>query len=356
MQHLISRNSIESNQAFQKMLDKTQVLTQKFGMEEVIKNRLTHSYEVATSGKIIAKAISTDDFDVDYQKAVFNVCLLHDIGHPPFGHEGSVILDARFKSLGVAEGFSDNNNNFVVIEKNGIEISDYELASLIKYPNKLYASQSKYKKKLEKAIQQDVEFFKDFIKIDKLPQRTLVCEIMDEADHNTYTCADLADCYSMELADTSRLKELKQKCRFKRKDIRDILDIAITVIDIKDKNLIKKVFSEIKLLVNTNYILGDNLALEYKCPELKLFRDELAKISYETYIMSDYTKRKGIEEKEKFLKYVDYVLDNEFYPSKYYAMEIQSAKTSLEKNILIRDMIADTTDNFVKKFCAENNL
>lgn len=356
MQHLISRNSIESNQAFQRMLDKTQVLTQKFGMEEVIKNRLTHSYEVATSAKIISRAISTEQFNADYQKAIFNVCLLHDIGHPPFGHEGSVMLDERFKKLGVPEGFSDNNNNFIVIEKNGIEITDYELSSLIKYPKKLYISQLGYMVKLEKAIDEDINYFKDFIKITKRPSRTLACQIMDEADHNTYTCADLSDCYSMELADSSRLKELKKKHSFKRKDIKDALDIAITVIDIKDKNLIKKVFSEIKLLVNTNYILGDNLELEYKCKELELFRNELAKISYETYIKSDYTSRKGSEEKENFAKYIDYVLENEFYPSVYYSREIKAAESEVVKYTLIRDMIADTTDNFVKKFCEENNL
>lgn len=356
MQHLISRNSIESNQAFQRMLDKTQVLTQKFGMQEVIKNRLTHSYEVATSGKIIAKAISTDQFDVDYQKAVFNVCLLHDIGHPPYGHDGSMILDKKFKSLGVEEGFSDNNNNFVVIEKNGIEISDYETVSLIKYPHKLYDAQAHYLVRLDKAIDEDIAFFKNFIKIEKRPQRTLVCEIMDQADENTYTCADLADCYSMELANSDRLKKLLNSKQFKRKDIKDLLKIAITVIDIKDKNLIKKVFSEIKFLVNTNYYLADNLVLDYKCPELKLFRDELAKISYETYIRSDYTKRKEIEGRENLTKYIDYVLTNKFYPSVYYAREINSAKSDLEKYTLIRDMIADTTDNFVKKFCLEKTL
>lgn len=355
MKHLISRNSIESNQAFQRMLDKTQVLTQKHGMQEVIKNRLTHSYEVATSAKIIAKSI-TDDYKVDYQQSIFNVCLLHDIGHPPFGHIGAVVLGSRFKDLGVDEGFSDNNNNFVVIEKNGIEITDYEMASLIKYPEKLYESQIGYIAKLNKSIDEDIKYFKKYINVTARPKRTVACEIMDEADHNTYTCADLADCYSMELADASGLKELKKKYKFKRKDICDILDIAITAIDIKDKNLIKKVFSEIKLLVNTNYNLGDDLMLKYKCQELEVFRDELAKISFETYIRSDYTERKQTEDMHKFEKYIDYVLKNEFYPSVYYAREIKNVKNNVEKYTLIRDMIADTTDNFVKKFCLEKNL
>lgn len=355
MQHLISRNSIECNQAFQKMLDKTQVLTQKHGMPEVIKNRLTHSYEVATSAKIIAKSIS-NEFKADYQKAIFNICLLHDIGHPPFGHGGAQTLNNFFKNLGVNEGFSDNNNNFVVIENNNIEISNYELASLIKYPEKLYKSQFKYINLLNDAIDQDINYFKPFINISKRPKRTLACEIMDEADHNTYTCSDLADCYSMELADSSSLKNLKQTHKFKRKDIKDLLNIAITVIEIKDKNLIKKTFSELKLLINTNYKLSDNLALEYKCLELKLLRDELAKISFNSYIKSDYTKRKDKQEQSTFLKYIHYVIDNQFYPSKYYSVKIEKAKTDIEKFSLIRDMIADTTDNFIKKFCLEKKL
>ena len=356
MQYLITRNNIESNAAFQRMLDKTQVLTQKFGMEEVIKNRLTHSYEVATSAEIIAKSISTGQFHGDYQNAVYNVSLLHDIGHPPFGHDGSDILNKRFKNLGVEEGFSDNNNNFVVIEKNDIEVSNYELASLIKYPKKLYKSQAHYVDVLENAIDQDIMYFKKYVKISKRPERTLACEIMDEADCNTYTCADLADCYSMELADSNRLVELRKSKKFTSQDIKDVLNIAITVIDLKDKNLIKKAFAEIKLMFNMNYYLAEDLKLKPVNKEIEELRDELAKISYETYIKSDYTNRKTSEEREHLEKYVDYVLENEFYPSVYYSREIKKAKTDLDKYSLIRDMLADTTDNFVKKFCIEKKL
>lgn len=355
MQHLINRCNIESNKAFQRLLDKTQVLTPMLGRQEVIKNRLTHSYEVGTSAKIIATSISTNAFNADYNKSVYNVSLLHDIGHPPFGHEGAKIIDKRFKSLGVKEGFSDNNNNLVIIEKNQISISNYELASLIKYPEKLYECQAKYKQYLKQAIHEDVAYFSKFITINITPKRTLACEIMDEADRNTYTCADLTDCYTLGISNGDELQELLLTHKFDDVDIIEFLTTVIKAIKDKNKGLIKRVFANIKLKFNQNYFLGEDLTLQPKNQQLLDFREVLNKISAEKYIFSEHVSKLRAPESDYLNFYIDYVLQNQYYPSKSYSKKIDNTSNQQQKLIYIRDMIAETTDSFVREFYLEKN-
>lgn len=356
MEHLITRSGIESNKAFQRLLDKTQVLTPQIGRKEIVKNRLTHSYEVATSAEIIAHSVSTDLYNADYNKSVYNVALLHDIGHPPFGHKGARLLNQYAKTFGVEEGFSDNNNNLIAIAKNQIKVSDYELASLIKYPEKLYPSQAGYAELLNRMIDHDLEYFKGKIQIDERPKRTLACQIMDEADENTYTCADLVDCFSLGIADESRFVEMLHSDKFSDVRIISFLSIAIQAIQTQNKTLLKKAFEELKIRFNQNYYLGPNLKLCPRNAELAEFKKILFKLDFELYVQSDYVQNIRKEEMTWLEFYIQYVIEEEFYPSKFYRKKIQTAKTEQEKYTYIRDMIASTTDNFVKNFFfAQNN-
>ena len=83
VQSILQRSNIESNKQFQRLSEKTQVLMPRNGLDEVSKTRLTHSYEVATSGLLIASNIAqklnVDLSDIDYQHSIFNVSLLHVI-------------------------------------------------------------------------------------------------------------------------------------------------------------------------------------------------------------------------------------------------------------------------------------
>ncbi|MCP4355431.1 MAG: HD domain-containing protein [Proteobacteria bacterium] len=350
MQHLISRLNIESSQAFQRLLDKTQVLSQKQGMENVIRNRLTHSYEVATAAKIIAKSVSNDKFNADYKETLFNVCLMHDIGHAPFGHAGGTVLDKKFKAAGLTEGFSDNNNNLVILEVNKIEVSDYETASLIKYPDKLYSSQQHYKAILAKAIQEDIEHFKEFININETPQRTLACEIMDEADQNTYICSDLQDSYNMKLDNSESLNALLNNGSFSNKEIIQVLKEVIKAVEACDKILLRSSLNKIRLLINQNYYLADNLKLVPKDLEIIRFKDALKEITDKEYIFGDYSTKKERKNSLLLNVFIDCILDQNLIFSEFYKEKITSAKNETEKLTFIRDMIAELTDNFVRKY------
>lgn len=90
---LLERNGIEAHKAFQRLANKTQVRFPGRDDTEVIRNRLTHSYEVATSAEIIVASLAEKlnvPFEViDYEGSVALCSLLHDLGHPHWGMTAS---------------------------------------------------------------------------------------------------------------------------------------------------------------------------------------------------------------------------------------------------------------------------
>jgi dGTPase len=91
------RDRILHSAAFRRLSGKMQVFTGDMG--DYHRTRLTHTHEVASIARTIGRLLQLNE---DLIEAL---ALLHDIGHPPFGHCGEDALDECLKNHG---GFSHN--------------------------------------------------------------------------------------------------------------------------------------------------------------------------------------------------------------------------------------------------------
>jgi dGTPase len=92
------RDRVIHSRAFRRLEAKTQVFTRRYS--DHFRNRLTHTLEVAQIARTIAAQLG---LNVDLVEAL---ALVHDVGHPPFGHAGEKALDAAMREHGL---FFDHN-------------------------------------------------------------------------------------------------------------------------------------------------------------------------------------------------------------------------------------------------------
>jgi dGTPase len=92
------RDRVVHSRAFRRLEAKTQVFTRRYS--DHFRNRLTHTIEVAQISRTIAAQLG---LNTDLVEAL---ALVHDLGHPPFGHSGEKALDNAMRQ----HGFSFDHN------------------------------------------------------------------------------------------------------------------------------------------------------------------------------------------------------------------------------------------------------
>lgn len=130
--------------AFRRLQGKTQILNH--AISDFHRTRLTHSLEVASIGCSIVRNLR-----ISQQNSLINellpdddlinvICLLHDIGHPPFGHSGEIALNYIMDTHG---GFESNGQTLRVLTKiedsygiHGLDLTRRSLLGILKYPVK----------------------------------------------------------------------------------------------------------------------------------------------------------------------------------------------------------------------------
>ena len=100
------RDRVIHARAFRRLEAKTQVFTRRYS--DHFRNRLTHTLEVSQVSRTIAGAL---DLNTDLAEAL---ALVHDIGHPPFGHAGEKALNAAMCEHGLL--FDHNLHALRIVE------------------------------------------------------------------------------------------------------------------------------------------------------------------------------------------------------------------------------------------------
>ena len=99
------RDRIIHSAAFRRLEGKTQVFTA--GLNDHYRTRLTHSIEVAQIGRTIARNLGLNESLTEA------ICLAHDLGHAPFGHNGEYALNELMKNFG---GFEHNRQALRIVD------------------------------------------------------------------------------------------------------------------------------------------------------------------------------------------------------------------------------------------------
>jgi dGTPase len=128
--------------AFRRLQRKTQILGT--GEGDFHRTRLTHSLEVASIGHSLVRNLMASLPDPKLKEIlpsddlIQTICLLHDIGHPPFGHGGEVALNFMMRQYGGFEGNAQTLRLLAKVEESygqfGLDLTRRALLGILKYP------------------------------------------------------------------------------------------------------------------------------------------------------------------------------------------------------------------------------
>jgi dGTPase len=168
------RDRVVHARAFRRLEAKTQVFTRRYS--DHFRNRLTHTIEVAQISRTIAAQLG---LNTDLVEAL---ALVHDIGHPPFGHAGEKALDAAMRQHG--SSFDHNLHALRIVEDfelryasfRGLNLTFEVREGIIKHSHDYDASE----------YPELVEYL-----LDQRPP--LEAQLLDLTDEIAYNTADLDD-------------------------------------------------------------------------------------------------------------------------------------------------------------------
>ncbi|MFT4186654.1 MAG: deoxyguanosinetriphosphate triphosphohydrolase [Micrococcaceae bacterium] len=190
------RARILHSSALRRLGAKTQVVTA--GSDDFVRTRLTHSLEVAQLGRELAAFLGCD------QDVVDSACLAHDLGHPPFGHNGETALNEVSKDIGGFEGNAQTMRLLVRLEPKsytktgkaaGLNLTRATLDATCKYPWLLKDAPIKNGKQTHKfgIYEDDIEVF-EWLRAGRQDQKTPIeAQVMDLSDDIAYSVHDVED-------------------------------------------------------------------------------------------------------------------------------------------------------------------
>jgi dGTPase len=181
------RDRVIHSRAFRRLEAKTQVFTRR--CSDHFRNRLTHTIEVAQIARTVAAQLG---LNVDLVEAL---ALVHDVGHPPFGHAGEKALDAAMRGQGF---FFDHNLHALRI------IEDFELRyAAFRGLNLTFEVREGI---IKHSRDYSVDVYPELSEylLDQRPP--LEAQVIDLADEIAYSTADLDDGYEARLLTLDQIR------------------------------------------------------------------------------------------------------------------------------------------------------
>ena len=165
------RDRIIHSRAFRRLQYKTQVFTNDEG--DHFRTRLTHTIEVAQLAQSAARRMRLNEDLVEC------IALVHDVGHPPFGHRGEDLLSELMAEHG---GFEHNRQGLRIVEE--LEVRYPEFPGL----NLTYEVR-------ESIIKHSAHYDRAKVPLRYHPQEAplLEAQLVDEIDSIVYDCHDIDD-------------------------------------------------------------------------------------------------------------------------------------------------------------------
>ena len=181
------RDRVIHSRAFRRLEAKTQVFTKRYS--DHFRNRLTHTLEVAQIARTVAGALR---LNADLAEAL---ALVHDIGHPPFGHAGERKLDELLRPDG--DSFDHNLQALRIVEQleqryldfPGLNLTFEVREGIVKHSRDYNAAQ--YPALAEYLLDQ---------------RPPLEAQLIDFVDEIAYNTADLDDGYEAHVLDIEMIR------------------------------------------------------------------------------------------------------------------------------------------------------